>query len=55
MEQKIRAFHRRVRAGYLRIASREPRRVVVVNAARPAETVWQQVEAIVKQRVNHFV
>ncbi|MDP3703195.1 MAG: dTMP kinase [Candidatus Omnitrophota bacterium] len=52
MERKARAFHRRVRAGFLRLARREPRRIVVVDASRPAAHVQQQIEAIVMKRLH---
>lgn len=39
LELEDRAFHERVREGYLRIARREPERVVVVDAAAPLEDV----------------
>ena len=40
-------FHRRVRDGYLALASREPARWVVVDAARDADTVHEAVVAAV--------
>ncbi len=42
MERKALAFHRRVRAGYLRLARREPTRVVVIDASQPADAVRAQ-------------
>jgi dTMP kinase len=43
------AFHRRVRAGYLELAAAEPKRILVVDAAQPAETladiIWETVLA----------
>jgi dTMP kinase len=35
LELEKRAFHEKVREGYLRIASREPDRVVLIDASRP--------------------
>ncbi len=59
MEGKGVAFHRRVRAGFLRIAKAEPRRVVVIDATQSALTVQRRAhEAIVrrlKQRRSHGV
>jgi len=52
MERKGHAFHRRVRAGFLRLARREPRRFVVVDAARPAAQVQRQIAAIVMKRLH---
>jgi dTMP kinase len=39
LELEKRAFHERVREGYLRIASREPGRVSVIDASLPLEKV----------------
>jgi dTMP kinase len=41
------AFHKRVRAGYLAIARREPRRVKVVRADRPVAKVQDEIREIV--------
>ena len=38
------AFHRRVRQGYLEIAREEKRRMVVLDAAQPAERVHQELK-----------
>ena len=43
LELEKRDFHERVREGYLRIASREPGRVVVIDASRPLEEVIETV------------
>jgi dTMP kinase len=44
-------FHRRARAGYLRLAAEEPDRIKLINGDRApdavAESVWQQVAALV--------
>ena len=41
-------FHQRVRAGFLELAQREPKRIAVVDASRPADEVtaaaWQHLE-----------
>ena len=48
------AFHRRVRAGYLKLAARAPKRWVVVEASGGvevvAEQVWQRVEQALGMR-----
>ena len=49
MERKAAAFHHRVRAGFLRLAAREPRRFVTVDASRPAREVRRQIEAAVRR------
>lgn len=52
MERKAAAFHRRVRAGYLRSARREPRRFVVVDASQAPAAVRMQIEAAVLLRLT---
>ena len=52
MERKTREFHRRVRAGFLRLAKREPRRVVVINATRSSDEVQAHIERIVMQHIS---
>jgi dTMP kinase len=42
-------FHQRVRAGYLAIARREPRRVKVVRADRPVEIVQTEIRKLVEE------
>ena len=46
-EREVKAFHNKVRAGYLELAKEEPRRWLVVNAsqskAKIAEIIWQRV------------
>ena len=51
MERKARGFHRRVRQGFLRLAAREPRRFVIVDASRPAARVQQEIERILRNRL----
>jgi dTMP kinase len=43
LESESRAFFRRVRAGFLAIAQREPGRVKVIDAARPIDDVFADV------------
>ena len=52
MEQKARAFHHAVRQGFLKLARREPRRFVVLNATRPKRELHEQILTIVGQRVT---
>lgn len=53
-ETEALAFHQRVRAGYLDLARREPRRFTVIDAAVDAAAVSRQIEAalaaFIKQR-----
>ena len=51
VERNTRAFHRRVRRGFLRLAKSEPARIVVIDASEPARKVRQRVETIVLQRL----
>ena len=50
-ERKGRAFHERLREGFLEIARREPQRCVVVDAAAAPERVAAQVWAAVSERL----
>jgi len=52
MERKARDFHRRVRTGFLRLAAREPRRFIVINAAQPPGAVRARIEAAVSKLVS---
>ncbi|MBA7563252.1 Thymidylate kinase [subsurface metagenome] len=49
-EQEAVAFHNKVREGYLKLASEEPERWLVVDAsqskARIAEVIWQRVSRL---------
>jgi dTMP kinase len=40
-------FHERVRAGFLELARAEPRRFRIIDAARPAEEVGQEIKNII--------
>ena len=51
-EQESRAFFQRVRDAYLAIARREPGRVFVVDARRPADVVHPEIVAEVKKRLS---
>ena len=55
MERKTVQYHRRVRSGYLRLAKREPRRFVVVDASRPPEAVREQIETMVMERLTRHI
>ncbi len=39
LEREEASFHERVREGYLRLAKREPSRILVIDASRPLEEV----------------
>jgi len=52
MERKAAVFHRRVRRGYLRLAKREPKRMVVVDASGAPEEVRRRIWMIVARRLR---
>ena len=52
MERKTIEFHRGVLAGYRAIARREPKRVVLIDAARDANAVARDILRIVRQRMG---
>jgi dTMP kinase len=45
------AFHRRVRSGFLELARHDPARFVVVDAAPPAEEVFEAIRTALVQRI----
>lgn len=51
-EQEDIAFHQRVREGYLKLASNEPERWLVIDATQPkekiAEIIWQRVRQLIR-------
>ena len=51
-EEEDREFHRRVRQGYLKLASAEPQRWVVINATQSrqkiAEIIWRHVRTLLR-------
>ena len=53
-EQEETAFHRRVREGYLKIASNDSQRWLVIDATqskeRIAEIIWRRVSQLLSER-----
>jgi dTMP kinase len=49
-EQMTKAFHERVREGFLALARAEPKRCVVVDATRPVDRVADEVRDLVARR-----
>jgi len=53
-EQENIAFHQKVRRGYLKLTSQEPKRWLVVDATLPrakiAEIIWQKVKRLLAER-----
>ncbi len=52
IEREARAFHLKVRSGYLALAAREPNRYSVINANRPVVQVYADVFAAVEEILN---
>lgn len=52
MERKARQFHQRVHRGYRQLARQEPRRFVVINAARGVDDVWAAIQQAVIKRLK---
>jgi dTMP kinase len=52
LDQEALEFHRRVRAGYRELAGLEPRRWVIVDAARPVEAVQADLRVILLERLS---
>ncbi|NLI12574.1 dTMP kinase [Pelotomaculum propionicicum] len=52
IEREARAFHRKVRSGYLELAARDPSRYSVVNANRPVGQVYADVLRAVEEILN---
>ncbi|MBF0152270.1 MAG: dTMP kinase [Magnetococcales bacterium] len=44
LDQEELAFHRRVREGFLHLASREPERILLLDAFRPSPTIFRQIQ-----------
>jgi dTMP kinase len=51
LDAESRAFHARVRAGYMELAALEPQRWVTIDAAKPVEEVQQAMRQVVMQRL----
>lgn len=52
MDEQTLEFHRRVRQGYLALTQMEPHRWVVIDGARPVESVAADIQAIVEARLK---
>ena len=53
-EAKGKAFHQKVRQGFLARASKEPNRIVIIDAARPPDDVARDVISSVKQLLSAY-
>ncbi len=54
LDRETERFHRKVRAGFHALARREPRRITMINSARPLESVAQTVEELVINRLKTY-
>lgn len=52
MELESRAFHQKVRRGYLELAAAEPRRIIVLDVSRPLDEVIADFRAIYQERLQ---
>ncbi|UCG63223.1 MAG: dTMP kinase [Candidatus Zixiibacteriota bacterium] len=52
LESQSKAFHNRVRLGFLEIARKERRRVKVIDATGPADEIFQSVKKILLRRLS---
>lgn len=52
MDLQQKAFYERVYAGYLEIQKIYPKRIISINAARTIETVAEEIEKIIRARIN---
>ena len=52
MERKTLAFHERVRRGFLELARKDPRRLMVIDATQPKPVVHQQILRAVLRRLR---
>jgi dTMP kinase len=50
-EQEDKKFHRKVREGYLKLASKEPERFLVINAVQSRETISK----IIRDKINRML
>ena len=54
MEEKAAAFHRRVRAGYRRLAARWPKRVILIDASQRPDVVQTHIRRAILRRLNRI-
>jgi dTMP kinase len=54
LESQPKAFHQRVRRGFLEIAATEPRRVKVIDARRSPELIFEDVLVHLKRRLRRL-
>ncbi len=52
LDAKEKAFHQRVRKGYLQMAFAEPERWVIVDASQPLQAVCDEIKRVVSDRLS---
>jgi dTMP kinase len=55
LDRESRRFHTAVRRGFLELAARAPRRIVVLDGTKSAETLADEVAAIVRRFLRRGV
>ncbi|HXF93308.1 MAG TPA: dTMP kinase [Nitrospiraceae bacterium] len=55
LDRESRRFHNAVRRGFLELAAREPSRIVVLDGTKPADTLAEEVAAIVRRFLRRSV
>ena len=52
IEQRDRAYHEKVRQGYLKLAKEEPNRFVVIDASKSLEEIHEEIIKIFLKRIK---
>ena len=52
IEQRDRAYHEKVRQGYLKLAKEEPNRIVVIDASKSLEEIHEEIIKIFLKRIK---
>ncbi|MFQ5638163.1 MAG: dTMP kinase [bacterium] len=55
LEGEKKAFHERVRSGYLKIAEQEPERFVIVDGARAVSVIHEEIYQFVRRKIDGIV
>jgi dTMP kinase len=54
IEQADLGFHRRVQQGFAQLAASHPQRIVRIDASKDEEEVQQEIQGILRQRLNQW-
>lgn len=55
LDEESLGFHRKVRETFLSLAAAESNRWIVVNADRPAKSIWQDIRTAMNDRFGHLL